>query len=38
MVGTRIQVQVEGTGVDQDTLEAYLDAIDLDALEDTLLG
>jgi hypothetical protein len=38
MVGTRIQVQVEGSGVDQQTLEAYLDAIDFDELEKALLG
>jgi hypothetical protein len=38
MVGTRIQVQVEGNGVDRQTLEAYLDAVDLDALERALLG
>jgi hypothetical protein len=38
LVGTRIQVQVEGNGVDQQTLEAYLDAIALDRLEKALLG
>lgn len=38
LVGTRIQVQVEGSGVDRQTLEAYLDAVPLDRLEDALLG
>jgi hypothetical protein len=38
MIGTRIQAQVEGSGVDQQTLEAYLDAIDFSALEKALLG
>jgi hypothetical protein len=38
LVGTRIQVQLEGNGVDQQTLEAYLDAIALDRLEKALLG
>jgi hypothetical protein len=38
LVGTRIQVQVEGSGVDQQTLEAYLDAVQLDRLEKALLG
>jgi hypothetical protein len=38
LVGTRIQVQLEGSGVDQQTLEAYLDAIKLDQLEKALLG
>jgi hypothetical protein len=38
LVGTRIQVQMEGSGVDQQTLEAYLDAVKLDRLEQALLG
>ncbi len=38
LVGTRIQVQVEGSDVDQQTLEAYLHAIELQALEQALLG
>jgi hypothetical protein len=38
MVGTRVQVQLEGSGVDKQTLEAYLDAVKLDQLERALLG
>jgi hypothetical protein len=38
LIGSRIQVQLTGSGVDQQTLEAYLDAIQLDRLEDALLG
>ncbi len=38
LIGTRIQVQLEARGVDRQTLEAYLDAIKLDRLEDALLG
>jgi len=38
LVGTRIQVQVEGSGVDRQTLEAYLEAVQLDRLEEALLG
>jgi hypothetical protein len=38
LVGTRIQVQVEGSGVERQTLEAYLDAVKLDQLEEALLG
>lgn len=38
LIGTRIQVQVEGSGVERQALEAYLDAVKLDQLEPTLLG
>ncbi len=38
LVGTRIQVQVEGNGVERQTLEAYLRAVPLEQLEDALLG
>lgn len=38
LVGTRIQVQVEGSDVDRQTLETYLDAVKLDQLEQALLG
>jgi hypothetical protein len=38
MIGTRIQIQVETSGTDQQTLESYLDAMDLEGLEQALLG
>ncbi|WP_295541117.1 hypothetical protein [uncultured Thiohalocapsa sp.] len=38
LVGTRIQVQVEGSGVERQTLEAYLRAVPLAQLEEALLG
>ncbi len=38
MVGTRIQVQLDGTDTDQRTLETYIDAMDLGQLEKALLG
>jgi hypothetical protein len=39
MVGTRILVQIEGKGgADRETLEAYLQAMDLPKLEKALLG
>jgi hypothetical protein len=39
MVGTRILVQIEGKGgADRETLEAYLQAMDLPRLEKALLG
>jgi hypothetical protein len=38
MIGTRIQIQIDGTGTDQRTLEAYIDAMDLKRLEKALLG
>jgi len=39
MVGTRILVQLDGSqGADQQSLEAYLKAMDLKALEKVLLG
>jgi hypothetical protein len=38
MVGSRILVQLEGSGVDRQTLEAYLEAMNLSQLEKALLG
>jgi hypothetical protein len=39
MIGTRILLQIEGSlGADRQTLEAYLKAMDLKALEKALLG
>ena len=38
MIGSRILVQLESSGVDQQTLEAYLEAMNLSQLEKALLG
>ena len=38
MIGSRILVQIEGTGAEQQELEAYLDAMNLAQLEQALLG
>ncbi|KAA6185656.1 hypothetical protein F2Q65_08145 [Thiohalocapsa marina] len=38
MVGSRILVQLEGRGTDRQTLEAYLEALNLSGLEKALLG